>query len=143
MRLSTRSRYGVRLMYELALHYGKGALILKDIARAQDISEKYLSHIVMPLKGVGLIQGNRGAHGGYVLARPPSEITIKDIVEILEGDLNLVQCSINPGVCKRSMTCPSRELWVILKEKIVTALDETSLEDLIQRHKEQAVVYSI
>ena len=136
MRLSTRSRYGVRFMLELALHYGKGPLILKDIARSEEISEKYLSHLVIPLKGVGLIQGSRGAHGGYLLSRPPARITCKEIIEILEGDLNVVACTKNPALCKRSPLCVSRNVWFRLKEEISALLDEISLEDLVDMYKE-------
>ncbi len=145
MRLSTRSRYGVRLLCELAAHYGKDSVILKEIAQAQDISEKYLSQLIIPLKGAGLVQGNRGAHGGYKLTRHPSHITIQEIVEVLEGDLCLVQCSIDPTVCKRSGFCASRDIWVLLKEKIVDVLSTITLEDLVkkQKNKELETVYSI
>ena len=85
MRTSTRSRYGVRLMLELALSHGKGPIFLKDIARRQEISDKYLSQIIIPLKSAGLVSSHRGAHGGYVLQREPARITIREIVEVLEG----------------------------------------------------------
>lgn len=132
-------------MCELALRYGKEAIILKDIAHSQDISEKYLSHLIILLKGVGLVQGNRGAHGGYMLTRPPTQITIRQIVEVLEGDLSLVQCSLSPGICRRSGFCASRDVWVLLKEKMVAVLEEITLDDLVQRQrgKEQSSVYSI
>ena len=80
MKITTRSRYGVRLMLELAGNYGKGQVLLKDIARNEGISEKYLSLIIIPLRTAGLVQSTRGAHGGYSLAKPPGEITLKDIV---------------------------------------------------------------
>ncbi len=80
MKLSTRARYGTRLMLKLALRYGKGPVFLKDIARAEEISEKYLSQIIIPLKGAGLVRAFRGAHGGYTLARAPDRIKLKDIV---------------------------------------------------------------
>ena len=132
MRLSTRSRYGTRLMLELALHYNKGSVFLKDIAREEDISEKYLSHLVIPLKASGLISSSRGAHGGYRLAKSPSHITIKDIVQALEGSLSTVECVKNPSVCNRFSTCPTRDIWEMLDEKISETLDSIALKNLIK-----------
>ena len=92
MKITTRSRYGVRLMLELARNFDKGQVLLKDIARNEEISEKYLSLIIIPLRTAGLVQSTRGAHGGYSLTRPPEEITLKDIVQVLEGGISLVDC---------------------------------------------------
>jgi Rrf2 family protein len=135
MRLSTRSRYGVRLMLELALNYNKGNVFLKDVAKLEDISEKYLSHLVIPLKANGLISSSRGAHGGYRLAKPPSLITIKDIVQTLEGNLSPVECVKNPSVCKRVSGCVTREIWEMLDEKISDTLSSVTLKDLIKSKK--------
>ncbi len=85
MKLSTRARYGMRMMLALADHYGMGTLYLKDIAAAEEISEKYLSLLVIPLKSAGLIHSIRGAHGGYTLAKAPSQINLGEIMEALEG----------------------------------------------------------
>jgi Rrf2 family cysteine metabolism transcriptional repressor len=85
MKLSTRGRYGVRMMLELALHYGEGPILLKDIAERQGISEKYLWQLINPLKTTGLVNSLRGAHGGYVLAKAPEAISLKAILQILEG----------------------------------------------------------
>src|SRR3989304_9481535 len=101
MRISTRARYGLRLMVEIALSYGKGPILLKEISKNIDVSEKYLSQIIIPLKGKSLINTYSGAHSGYVLSRPPSEIRLKEIVETLEGDLSLIDCVNNPPVCDR------------------------------------------
>ena len=92
MKLSTRARYGVRLMLALAKNYGKEPVYLKDIAKQEDISEKYLSLLIMPLRRIGLVNSVRGAYGGYNLARDPKEITLKEIVVVLEGDCCLVDC---------------------------------------------------
>jgi Rrf2 family protein len=132
MRLSTRSRYGVRLMLELALNYNKGYTLLKKIARKEDISEKYLSQLVIPLKASGLIVSSRGAHGGYRLAKDPNLITIKDIVHILEGNISLVECVDNPSVCDRSSTCSTRTVWEMLDKKISDTLSSIALSDLVQ-----------
>ena len=92
---------------ELALHYGEGPIYLKEIARRQNIPDKYLGNLILPLKTAGLIRAERGAHGGYYLARKPDEITMKDVVEALEGSLSLVECVETPGACSRSADCPS------------------------------------
>jgi Rrf2 family protein len=137
MKLSARTKYGVRLMVELALKFGKGPVFLRDIAKKEEISEKYLSQIVIPLKAKGLINSYRGAYGGYTLSRSPSEITIKEIVEILEGNLTLVECVENPAVCKRVCGCVSRTVWIRLKEKISETLSSINLDDLIKLYKEK------
>jgi len=131
MRLSTRARYGVRLMLELALNYNKGNTLLKNIAKKEGISEKYLSHLVIPLKARGLIVSSRGAHGGYRLAKLPSDINLKSVVQTLEGGLSLVECVDNPSICGRVSNCPTRTVWEILDKKISDTLSLITLEDLI------------
>ena len=137
MRISTRSRYGVRLMTDLAMSYGQGQIFLKEIARQEDISEKYLSLIIIPLRSAGLVQSTRGAHGGYMLARPPAEITLREIVGILEGDMCLVDCVKNPSSCPRAETCASRDIWSAVSEQIGRTLGSVTLEDLVRRNREK------
>ncbi|HQI00603.1 MAG TPA: Rrf2 family transcriptional regulator [Deltaproteobacteria bacterium] len=137
MKLSTRSRYGVRLLLELALNNAKGQVFLKDIAREEEISEKYLSLIIIPLKAAGLVSSMRGAHGGYVLAKPPSKITLKEVVNILEGDTCLVDCVKDPSKCSRSGTCASRDIWGIISDRISETLDSFTLEDLARMSREK------
>jgi Rrf2 family protein len=96
MKLSTRARYGMRVMLTLAVHYDRGPMYLKDIAEAEEISEKYLSLLVIPLRQAGLIHSIRGAYGGYSLAKDPSQINLGEIVEVLEGD-SIVDCLKNPS----------------------------------------------
>ena len=96
MKISTKGRYGIRLMLSLALHYDKGTLALKSIAREQDISEKYLEQIINPLTKSGLVKSYRGAQGGYILTREPKDITIGEVLRILEGSLSPVDCVHNP-----------------------------------------------
>ena len=146
MKLSTRGRYGVRLMLDLALHYGEGPVLLKDIAGRQGISEKYLWQVINPLKTVGLIGSTRGAHGGYVLARPPEEISLREIVRVLEGSLCLVDCVENPAVCDRSQTCTSRDIWSEASNQISQILESMTLDKMVvkQRTKNQeSIEYSI
>jgi DNA-binding IscR family transcriptional regulator len=124
-------------MYDLACSYGGGPVLLKDIARREDISEKYLSNIIIPLKGCGMVSSSRGAHGGYALAKAPDKVKIKDIIEILEGDLCLVECVKNPGICKRSPFCLSRDIWVDVKEKMDDVLNAVTLKDLVDKNKKK------
>jgi Rrf2 family protein len=136
MKLSTRTRYGVRLMVALAINYGKTPVFLKDIAKSENISEKYLSLIIIPLRGVGLVNSTRGAHGGYNLAKEPSQITLKEIVDILEGDC-LVDCLKDPKACSRISTCASHDIWALLGGKISETLNGITLEQLVIMNKEK------
>lgn len=135
MKLSTRSRYGVRFMTALACEYGDNSLLLKDIAASEEISGKYLSLIVIPLRAAGLIKSLRGAHGGYSLARAPREITLCDIVEALEGETCLVRCVKQPSACNRAATCPTRDIWSVLGDRIRETLKSVSIADLALRKK--------
>jgi Rrf2 family protein len=136
MKLSTRTRYGVRLMVVLARNYGKGPVYLKDIANEEEISEKYLSQIIIPLRGIGLVTSSRGAYGGYVLSKPASEIRLREIVEVVEGDC-LVDCVKNPSFCSRAETCATRDVWDLLGEKISETLDSITLDQLLEMDKEK------
>lgn len=129
MKISARARYGVRLMVVLARNYGRGPIYLKDIARDEGISEKYLSQIIIPLRGAGLVRSSRGVHGGYMLAREPSEINLREIVDILEGDC-LVRCIKDPSACSRVPTCASRDIWMLLSGKISETLGSVTLAEL-------------
>ena len=145
MKLSARARYGVRLMLALARNYEKSPVYLKNIAREEELSEKYLSLLVIPLRRVGLVISTRGAHGGYNLARLPSKITLKEIVDVLEGNC-LVDCVKDPSVCSRVPTCASRDVWEMLEGKISDALSSVTLEQLLRMTREktdQAISHQI
>ncbi len=135
MKLSTRARYGVRMMLALAVQYGQGPVYLKDIARCEDISEKYLSLIMIPLRTAGLVHSTRGAHGGYALARDPARINMKEILDALEGEPFLVDCVRNPMSCARVSTCVSRDVWSLLGRKISEVLDAISLQDMVRMNE--------
>lgn len=135
MKMSTRARYGVRLMFELGLRYGGKPMLLKDIARNEELSEKYLSQLVIPLKASGLINSVRGAQGGYLLARPPEQVTVKDIVEVLEGDLAPSDCSKDSSLCSRSSYCITRGVWEKLEKSISKTLKSITLNDLVKKFK--------
>jgi Rrf2 family protein len=138
MKLSTRTRYGVRLMVALALNYGKAPVFLKDIAKSENISEKYLSLIIIPLRSVGLVSSIRGAHGGYNLAKEPSQITLKEVVDVLEGDCSLVDCVKNPSACSRVPICASHDIWAIIGAKISETLNSITLDMLVKMNQEKA-----
>jgi len=132
MKLSTRSRYGTRLMLKLALNYQKGPISLKDIAQQEEMSEKYLSQLVIPLRASGLIYSLRGFQGGYQLSKSPSQISIKDIVQALEGNISPVECVKNPSICSKADDCSVRDMWGDLYKKIHETLDSVSLKDLLE-----------
>jgi len=138
MRLSTRSQYGVRFMLALARNYGQGYVFLKDIAKGEGMSEKYLSLITIALKGVGLINACRGARGGYALSRQPAEISIKEIVDALEGESGLVGCVKDAKACPRVPICASRDIWVFLGGKIDETLSSFNLEQMVRLNQEKA-----
>jgi Rrf2 family protein len=121
-------------MYELAMRYGEQPVFLKDIAAAHSISEKYLSKLVIPLRGVGLVSSFRGAHGGYALARNPGEITLGEALRALEGPLAPMICASedpNHALCERLGACSVNYLWVKVRDAISGVLDTTTLADLI------------
>ncbi|MGM0368204.1 MAG: RrF2 family transcriptional regulator [Actinomycetota bacterium] len=132
MKLSTRSRYGTRLMLELALNYNNGPVLLKDISQKQDVSLKYLGQLIIPLKAAGLIGSTRGAHGGYFLAKPPSEIKISKIVTSVEGSLDLVECVSHESVCEKSDDCITRKIWKELSNRCYQFLDSITLSELAE-----------
>lgn len=132
-----KGRYGVRLMLELALHYGEGPVLLKDIAERQGISEKYLWQLINPLKTTGLINSLRGAHGGYLLGKAPESISLKEILRILEGSLCLVDCVDDPALCERWLSCISREIWGEASRGMQQTLAETTLATMVAKQKEK------
>ncbi|MBN1902858.1 Rrf2 family transcriptional regulator [Candidatus Sumerlaeota bacterium] len=135
MKLSTRGRYAARLMLDMSKHYGKGPVLLKDIARRQNISEKYLGQIIIPLKNAGLVHSTRGAHGGYTLSRKPQEITLKEVLETVEGDLSVVECAHNPDICSQSDSCVFHDIWVEISHDMIHTLELITLSHLIRKEK--------
>ncbi len=135
IKLSTRSRYGTRLMLDMAQHYNDGPIHLSDIAKRQDVSVKYLEQIIIPLKKAGYIESLRGPKGGHILAKPPEEITVKDIVGLLEEGTSLVECCDDTTVCKRTDICPTRILWKEASEAMFDRLQTITLADLVEKAK--------
>ncbi|MCL4377669.1 MAG: Rrf2 family transcriptional regulator [Actinobacteria bacterium] len=140
MRISTKTRYGMRLMINLAANFKNGYSFLKDIAKSEGISEKYLSLIVIPLRTAGLLKTTRGVHGGYILSKDPSEITAGQVVEILEGDLSLVECIKNEKYCIKLKNCASRDIWFDLGKKMTEFLNSLTLKDLAKLQSEKKSV---
>jgi Rrf2 family protein len=137
MKLSTRSRYGLRFLVALAADKSGEPVYLGDLARGQDIPEKYLSKIVIPLKGAGLIGSTRGTRGGYVLAGEPKDITLREIVEILEGGINTVDCTQNKELCDRAGECVTREIWRGLDKQIYDYLEAITLASVVEKYLER------
>jgi Rrf2 family protein len=137
MKLSTKGKYGVRALFEIARNYGKGPLAIKEIAERQKISLSYLEQILHKLGKAGIIESVRGPHGGYELPRKPADITIGDVVRALEGPIALSHC-LEPGEstnCYRADDCVARMVWVRVGEKIEAALDSISFEDLLRQYQ--------
>jgi len=146
LRLSTKGRYGIRLMLDIALNCEEGPVSIKVISKRQGITEKYLWHLINPLKSAGLIESIRGAKGGYVLAKPLSRITVKEIVRALEGPLTLVKCVDQPEVCAKARECVARDVWSEVADKISDTLEAMTLQDIVEKHNSKAasaVTYSI
>jgi Rrf2 family iron-sulfur cluster assembly transcriptional regulator len=131
MKLSTRSRYGTRLMLELAEHHQGRPIQLRAIAKRQDIPIKYLEQIVIPLKKAGYVTSVRGYRGGHMLAKHPSEVKVGEIVALMEGGRRLTVCSDNPEVCERSESCVTRWLWKEATEAMYERLNAVTLADLV------------
>ncbi|MDI6715903.1 MAG: Rrf2 family transcriptional regulator [Actinomycetota bacterium] len=134
MRMSTRGRYGARAMLDIAANYEKGPVSLKDMARRQDISLKYLEQLIPPLKAAGLIRSIRGAGGGYTLVKEPHEINLLQIIQALER-LSPVDCLDTPGVCPRVKKCATYEVWKELLEATNNILQSITLADMVERQR--------
>lgn len=141
MRLSTKGRYAARAMLDLAIHFGDGPVMLKDISRRQEISERYLEQVLTPLRVAGLVRAIRGAKGGFVLGRSPSEISLSDIIRIAEGSTAPVECVDNAQICTRSDFCPTREVWTQIKRATDGVLASITLQELADRQKELVSSY--
>ncbi|HXZ95312.1 MAG TPA: Rrf2 family transcriptional regulator [Dehalococcoidia bacterium] len=133
MKFSTRARYGLRAMIALAQGYQKGPISLAEIARSEDISLSYLEQLVTVLRRAGLVEGTRGAHGGYQLTAEPASITAGQVVRALEGPIAPAECvseGAEAGYCWRESVCPSKPFWEQVRQSIAQVLDSTTLADL-------------
>lgn len=131
MKLSTKTRYGTRMILDMAEHYGNGAIQLGEIAKRQNISLKYLEQIIRPLKKADYIKSFRGAKGGHMLAKAPEEITVGEIVAILEGGDTLIHCDRDPEDCERVDSCLTRYLWMEAASAMFQRLSAITFADLL------------
>jgi Rrf2 family protein len=137
LKLSTRGKYGFRAILELAINYGNGPIPLKNVSERLDISQKYLGQLVAFLKMAGLVKSVRGAHGGYALARHPSEIKLSEVIRTLEGSIAPSECVNDSEVCPRSKFCVTRGIWTKMKEAMNGVLESTTLQDLVEQQRAQ------
>ena len=132
MKLSTRSRYGTRILVDLARHNDQGPVQIGEISKRQDISVKYLEQLIRPLKQADLVTSVRGPKGGHLLAVKPDEITLGQIVRLFEGQSDLVECVSNPEKCSMSDDCQVRLAWRDATRVLYEKLDATTIADLMQ-----------
>lgn len=145
MRISTKGRYALRMLLDLAEHTEQGYVPLKDIAERQDISKKYLEQIVGILNQSGILRTNRGYQGGYMLALPPEKCTVGQVLRITEGSLSSVSClETESNLCERSGFCKTLPVWQGLNRVITEYLDGITLRDILDDYKaEDGNVYYI
>ncbi len=140
MKLSTKGRYAVRAMLELAVEYGNGPIMLREIARRQEISVRYLERMMAAMVAAGLVRSIRGQHGGFSLARRPTEITLSQVVRTVEGAITPVACVDDPELCHRSEVCVTREIWCDLKRAMEETLDSYTIADMVAMHYKKSGV---
>jgi Rrf2 family cysteine metabolism transcriptional repressor len=137
MKLSTKTRYGTRAMLDLALNYEQGLLSAREIAARQDVSHKYLEHLLASLRSAGLVRSVRGAQGGHTLTRHPADINLREIYNVFEGSEGFVECTTSPEVCDRGDSCVTQEVWTDMYLACMEILEVTTLEDLARRARDK------
>ncbi len=137
MRLSTKGEYASRAILELALHYEKRPLHIRDISKAQSIPQRFLEQILLQLKRAGYLRSRKGPAGGYTLAKPPSEITVAEVIRVMDGPLAPIDCvSITAyEVCPHERSCGLKGLWKEVRDAIAEILERTNFSDLVERTK--------
>lgn len=133
MRLSTKGRYGVKAMFDLARCYGKAPVSLRLLAKDSEISEPYLEQLFALLRKNGLVKSMRGAQGGYVLAMPPDKITVGDIIDVLEGPPMIAEC-LNDSTCGHAGACVIQDVWQKIYDSMRTAMDSITLDDMLKNY---------
>ncbi len=137
MKLSTKGRYGTRVLLDLALHWGEGPVLLKDIARRQEISLPYLEHLIAPLVAGRIVKSARGPRGGVSLLKRPEEIRLSEVIQLLEGSIAPVECANNPKAYPRAPLCVTHDVSDELRRAIDGVLESTTLQDLVERQKQK------
>lgn len=133
MKLSTRAKYGTRALLDLAMLWGNEPVPLRSIAHRQNIPLHYLEHLITPLVAAGIVASTRGAKGGLRLARPPREVKLNEVIQLLEGSITPVECVDNPECCPHYELCVTRDVWNEMKKAIDGVLEATTLQDLVER----------
>lgn len=131
MKLSTKGRYGVKAMFELALQYGGEPVSIKEIADKLNISDYYLEQLFGTLRKSGLVNSTRGAQGGYVLSKSPELITAADILNVLEGPIEISDCIADDMNCSRSNYCATRLLWIKISDSVNNVINSVTLQDML------------
>ncbi|WP_028402894.1 cysteine metabolism transcriptional regulator CymR [Ectobacillus panaciterrae] len=134
MKISTKGRYGLTIMIDLAKKYGEGPISLKSIAQAHELSEHYLEQLISPLRNARLVKSTRGAYGGYVLADQPANITAGDVIRVLEGPISVVE-----GIEEERPA--QRQLWLRIRDAVQEVMDSTTLEDLVRYDQDNGQGY--
>lgn len=139
MKLSTKGRYGLKAMFELALHEGKGPIPLKIIAERQELSDQYLEQLFSSLRRGGLVKSVRGAQGGYLLARSSDKITVGDVIRLLEGPVAPAECVLyeREEGCERLESCVTRVIWEKIKESVDQVMDSITLKDMLDDYEKK------
>ena len=137
MKISTKGRYALRLMLDVALHSHGAAVPLRDVAQRQEISDKYLEQIVTQLSRAGLVRSVRGAGGGYLLTREPEEYTVGEILRVLEGNLAPVSCVDGSDCCDRVDHCVTVDVWRQIQEAVSSVVDHITLRDLVEQYHQK------
>lgn len=138
MKLSTRGRYGLKAVYQLAIDYVGDPIPIKEIADKQNLSESYLEQLFSTLRKDGIINSVRGAQGGYILTREPKDITVGQILRSLEGDMAPSECILEGEMeCSLEEQCVTRFVWIKIKESVDSVIDSITLQDMINDRKKQ------
>jgi len=138
MKISTKGRYGTRALLELAMRDTNEPMLLRNIAKKQDISLAYLEHVISPLIAGGILRSTKGPKGGISLNRKPSDIKLSDVIRLLEGSVAPADCVDNPDICDRAETCVARDIWCEMKKVMDSILDSTTIQDLVDRQEGKA-----
>ena len=138
MKISTRGRYGLRILIDLANHDNSKPRLIRDISQAQQISEKYISRLVIDLRRAGLIRSVRGVKGGFHLAKKPEDITLLEVIEVMEGPVSVVECVNTAQKCNRNSRCGARAIWKKLNDNIRCIMQEITLDEILKACHDQS-----
>ena len=137
MKISTKGRYGLRILADIALNGGEKPRLIREISKSQNLSQKYVGRLIIELRKKGFLNSIRGARGGYMLAKDPADITLLDILETMEGEMSVVACVACPKKCKRSSSCFARDTWAKLNNDIKASFSKITLADVMSPKGEE------